>query len=137
MLIRETSTVRANIHGIAERGVQIAIDDFGTGYASLSYLHRFAIDVVKIDRRFIDLCGIDPRSTQLVESIVRLSDIMSIEVIADGVETEQQARTVLDLGCTRAQGSPYSPAVPQDDFLVLVATGFAPIVPAGEVADEG
>ena len=137
VLVRETSTVRANIHGIAERGVQIAIDDFGTGYASLSYLHRYAVDVVKIDRRFIDLCGIDLRSTQLVESIVRLGEIMGIEVIAEGVETEQQARTVLDLGCTRAQGYLFSPAVPQDEFLALVATGFAPIVPAGEVADEG
>ena len=128
VLIRETSTVRANIHGIGERGVRLAIDDFGTGYASLSYLHEYAIDAVKIDRRFIELCGIDVRSTQFVESIVRLGEIMGIDVTAEGVETEQQARTVLDLGCTRAQGYLFSPAAPQAAFLELLGAGFDPIM---------
>jgi len=128
VLVRETSTVRANIHGIAERGVSIAIDDFGTGFASLTYLHRYAVDVVKIDRRFIELCGIDLRSTQLVEGIVRLGEIMGIDVIAEGVETVQQARTVLGLGCPRGQGYLFSAAVPQEDFLALIATGFEPVV---------
>jgi diguanylate cyclase (GGDEF)-like protein/PAS domain S-box-containing protein len=127
VLLRETATVRANIHGIAERGVSIAIDDFGTGYASLSYLHRYAVDVVKIDRRFVDLCGIDIRSTQLVEGIVRLGLIMGIDVIAEGVETTQQAQAVLALGCTHAQGYRYSPAVPQAEFLQLIVSGFDPI----------
>jgi diguanylate cyclase (GGDEF)-like protein len=127
VLLRETSTVRANIHGIGERGVRIAIDDFGTGYASLSYLHRYAVDVLKIDRRFVELCGIDVRSSKLVESIVKLGEIMDIDVIAEGVETLQQARSVLELGCPRAQGYLFSPAVAQDEFLAIAAAGFEPV----------
>lgn len=68
----------------------------------------------------MDLCGIDLRSTQLVEGIVRLGEIMGIDVIAEGVETTRQARTVLGLGCTRAQGYLFSPAVPPEEFLELI-----------------
>jgi diguanylate cyclase (GGDEF)-like protein/PAS domain S-box-containing protein len=127
VLLRETATVRANIHGISERGVSIAIDDFGTGYASLSYLHRYAVDVVKIDRSFIELCGIDVRSTQLVEGIVRLGRIMGIDIVAEGVETLPQAQTLLGLGCTRAQGFLFSRATPADEFLELIGSGFPPV----------
>jgi diguanylate cyclase (GGDEF)-like protein/PAS domain S-box-containing protein len=127
VLLRETATVRANVHGVSERGVSIAIDDFGTGYASLSYLHRYAVDVVKIDRRFIELCGVDIRSTQLVEGIIRLGRIMGIDIIAEGIETLQQAQTVLGLGCARAQGYLFSRAVPREEFLELLVSGFPPI----------
>jgi len=134
VLLRETATVRANIQGISERGVSIAIDDFGTGYASLAYLHRYAVDVVKIDRRFIEMCGVDVRSTQLVEGIIRLGRIMGIDVIAEGIETLQQAQTLLGLTCTRGQGYLFSPAVPREEFLELLTAGFPPI---GSIAAVG
>lgn len=127
VLLRESATVRANVHGVSQRGVSIAIDDFGTGFASLSYLHRFAVDVIKIDKSFVELSALAERSARLVEGIIRMGRIMDIDVIAEGVETTQQAQTLLGLGCVRAQGYLFSPAVPASDFLDFIDDGFPPI----------
>jgi diguanylate cyclase (GGDEF)-like protein/PAS domain S-box-containing protein len=127
VLLRETATVRANVHGVSERGISIAIDDFGTGYASLSYLHRYAVDVIKIDKSFVDVSGRSAHSARLIEGIIGMGRIMDIDVIAEGVETTQQAQTLLGLGCVRAQGYLFSPAVPAADFLDLIRDGFPPV----------
>jgi diguanylate cyclase (GGDEF)-like protein len=103
--------VLATMQTLRERGVRFAIDDFGTGYASLGQLRRLPFDVLKIDRSFIrDLDGSAQRS--LVETILALGAQMTLETVAEGVETEEHAATLRALGCTAGQGFLYSRALP-------------------------
>lgn len=90
----------------------IAIDDFGTGYASLSYLRRFPVDVLKIDRSFVEGLGGDPQSTALVAAVINLAHTLELTAIAEGVETAEQHAKLRSFGCDAAQG--YYLGAPQD-----------------------
>jgi EAL domain-containing protein (putative c-di-GMP-specific phosphodiesterase class I) len=94
---------------LREIGVRLAIDDFGTGYSSLAYLKRFPVDVVKIDRAFIEPlnCG-DTSEESLVAAIIAMTAALRLTTVAEGVETEWQARRLAHLGCTAAQGYLFS-----------------------------
>jgi len=85
-------------------GVRVHVDDFGTGYSSLEALHRFPIDALKIDRSFVARLETDPRSRELVSTIIMMAHGLEIDVIAEGIETREQQRMLMDLGCQRAQG---------------------------------
>jgi len=86
-------------------GIRIAVDDFGTGYSSLSHLQRFPVDVLKIDKSFIDpLSAQDPESTALVTAIIGLAGTLGLEVIAEGIEHQSQLHHLIELGCHRGQG---------------------------------
>ena len=124
-LLRETDTVRRNLHGIHERGVKIAIDDFGTGYASLTYLRRYPVDVLKIDRSFVTHIASNDFDRRLVAGIMALVGHLEISVTAEGVESPEQAASLLGLGCRGAQGFLYSKAVPPGDVDALLDTTFA------------
>ncbi|MCU1357498.1 MAG: diguanylate cyclase/phosphodiesterase with sensor(s), partial [Acidimicrobiales bacterium] len=89
--------------GLRELGVRIAIDDFGTGYSSLNYLRALPVDVLKIDRAFAETLD-GATDSVLLEAIVRLGHSLGIEMIAEGIEREDQAATLRRLGCRRAQG---------------------------------
>jgi diguanylate cyclase (GGDEF)-like protein/PAS domain S-box-containing protein len=104
VLLDEPEHVSETIGRIARHGVRFALDDFGTGYSSLAYLGRLAIDGLKVDRSFVDALGRSRRSTAITTAIVRMAQALSIEVTAEGVETETQLRLVRDLGCELAQG---------------------------------
>jgi diguanylate cyclase (GGDEF)-like protein/PAS domain S-box-containing protein len=127
VLLRESSIVRDNMREIDARDVRIAIDDFGTGFASLSYLHRYDVDVIKVDRSFVARTTDDELSAKLVRGIIRLARTMDIDVVAEGVETPAQAERLLALGCDRAQGYLFAPAVPAEEFLGLLERGFDPV----------
>jgi EAL domain-containing protein (putative c-di-GMP-specific phosphodiesterase class I) len=101
-------------------GVALSIDDFGTGYSSLSYLHHLPVDELKIDRSFIAGLGRDRRDRHLVEAIVGMARALGLEVLAEGVETEQQLQTLVSLGCTRAQGYLFSRPQPPDRLVSLL-----------------
>jgi len=96
--------------------VKVALDDFGTGYASLTYLRRYHIDVVKLDRSFVTDIDTSPRDQRLAAAVVAMAQQLDIRVTAEGVETRAQADVVRKLGCTGAQGYLWSPAVPPDEF---------------------
>jgi len=86
-------------------GIRIAVDDFGTGYSSLSHLQRFPVDVLKIDKSFIDpLVHEDSGSSALVTAIIGLAQSLGLDVIAEGIEHESQRRRLIDLGCSEGQG---------------------------------
>jgi len=89
---------------LKDLGVKLAVDDFGTGFSSLSYLKRFPVDILKIDQSFVSDLGIDRDNEKFVNSILRLADTLGLEVIAEGVETEQQADILRALGCQTVQG---------------------------------
>lgn len=93
---------------LRELGVQISIDDFGTGYSSLSHLQRLPIDYLKIDRSFINLMNSKHENGEIVRAIVMLAKNLNMQVIAEGVETEEQALQLIDLDCAFGQGFLYS-----------------------------
>lgn len=97
-------------------GVAISIDDFGTGYSSLSYLKRFPIDILKIDQSFVAGLPEDAYDTALIEAVLAIAGALNLSVIAEGVETGDQARTLVDLGCDKAQGYHFYRPLTADDF---------------------
>jgi EAL domain-containing protein (putative c-di-GMP-specific phosphodiesterase class I) len=103
------------------QGVRVALDDFGTGNSSLTLLRELAIDSVKIDRSFVADLGIDPIDTAIVRNVTALAHDLGLSVVGEGVETVEQARRLAELGCRHAQGYLWSPAVPIDELLSLVA----------------
>ncbi len=101
----ETGVIQQrNLRRLKELGTPIVLDDFGTGYSALSYLRRFPIDVIKIDRSFVDALVEDRTSAALVEAILTMSRGLEMEVVAEGIESEHQAALLQGLGCRYAQG---------------------------------
>jgi len=94
----------AKLHELRAMGVQLSVDDFGTGYSSLSYLQRFRYDSLKIDRSFVSRMGSARGSRTIVETILQLAHDLGIGVVAEGVETEDQARRLRELDCPHGQG---------------------------------
>ncbi|MEV0569150.1 NaeI family type II restriction endonuclease [Dactylosporangium sp. NPDC050588] len=107
----------ARLDALRADGVRVAIDDFGTGYSSLAYLVHLPVDVLKIDRTLI-ATAVD---TTLMRAILQLAGGLSLQTVAEGVETEEQAATLRSLGCEHAQGFLYSRAVPPDDLDALLS----------------
>ena len=113
-LVQNESAAARCLHRLRHLGLKLAIDDFGTGYSSLSYLHRMPIDVLKIDASFVQTMATDEKNRRIVETILSLGKNLGVEVIAEGVETAQQARVLTGLGCSYVQGHLFSPAVDAD-----------------------
>ena len=111
MLVADPAAALTTLHELRERGISIAIDDFGTGYSSLAYLKTLPVDMVKIDRTFV--AGIDRSGDDyaIISAMIRLVQVLDKQVVAEGVETEQQLDLLKDLGCDMAQGFLFSPAV--------------------------
>jgi EAL domain-containing protein (putative c-di-GMP-specific phosphodiesterase class I) len=108
VLMQNSEDVLATLAQLKKLGVRIAIDDFGTGYSSLSYLHRFPIDILKIDRSFVEQLGSIQEGAGLARAIITLGDTLGLEVVAEGIELEQQQRELIELGCVAGQGYYYS-----------------------------
>ncbi len=104
LLLRDDQQVWTDLTALHELGVKIAIDDFGTGYSSLSYLQQFPIDVLKIDKSFIDNAAASPKQTALVEAIIRLAATLDLQVIAEGIEDAAQRDVLARMGCPLGQG---------------------------------
>ena len=106
---------------LRQLSVRVYLDDFGTGYSSLSYLHRFPVDVIKIDRSFVMAMDEERENTQIVESIVAMAERLRLDVVAEGVETAQQAQRLYDLGCSRLQGYAFAKPLSETDVEKLLS----------------
>jgi EAL domain-containing protein (putative c-di-GMP-specific phosphodiesterase class I) len=129
VLVENEAAASRCLHRLRQLGLRIAIDDFGTGYSSLSYLHRMPIDLLKIDASFVQTMVTDEKNRRIVETILALGKNLGVEVIAEGVETAQQAQVLTRLGCDYVQGFLFSEAVDMDAAARLVESE-APFTPA-------
>jgi diguanylate cyclase (GGDEF)-like protein len=108
------------LEAISRMGVLVSVDDFGTGYSSMSYLRRFPIDKLKIDRCFVEEMTRRPQDASIVGAIISLAHSLHLKVIAEGVETPEQLALLAELGCDQYQGFHFSPALLPDQFADLV-----------------
>jgi diguanylate cyclase (GGDEF)-like protein/PAS domain S-box-containing protein len=117
LLMQQTEATREKLRELKALGVSLAVDDFGTGYSSLGYLHRFPIDVLKVDRQFVE--NVDEGSGQaakIVKTIVNLAQNLDLTTIAEGIEREAQVRALAGLGCEDGQGFLFARPSPADAF---------------------
>jgi diguanylate cyclase (GGDEF)-like protein/PAS domain S-box-containing protein len=123
---------------IRDLGVRVALDDFGSGYSSLSHLRRFPIDIVKIDKSFVDDVANDGVESAIARSIIELGHAMNIQTVAEGIEAGEQAERLLDLGCELGQGyffsRPQDPATWQQLLARTDETPLAPSIGTGDLS---
>jgi diguanylate cyclase (GGDEF)-like protein/PAS domain S-box-containing protein len=135
VLVEESATAMSSLTALSELGVRLVLDDFGTGYSSLAYLNRFPFHALKIDRSFVDALGIEQEATAIVEAIIGMARALSLEVIAEGVESEVQLAELRRLGCDYAQGHLFHAAMPEREVGRLIAEGapgYSGILPEGK-----
>jgi diguanylate cyclase (GGDEF)-like protein len=116
ILINESITIPRVLDQIRESGISLSIDDFGTGYSSLAYVQRFPFQTVKIDRSFVTPLDKAGGENQLVGAIVAMAQALGLSTIAEGVETLEQQKRLVELGCHTAQGFLYSRPVPAEQI---------------------
>jgi diguanylate cyclase (GGDEF)-like protein/PAS domain S-box-containing protein len=133
LLLGDDEQINADLAALRAAGVRVSIDDFGTGYSSLSYLHRVDVDTLKLDKSFVDTIAASAQQYDLVRGIIQLAHTLQLDVVAEGIETEQHRALLADAGCAYGQGYLFSRPVPQPQvsrWLMDHATGVMRIEPA-------
>jgi diguanylate cyclase (GGDEF)-like protein/PAS domain S-box-containing protein len=126
VLIEEADAPIAVLAELRDRDLQLVLDDFGTGFSSLSYLQRFPLDGLKIDRSFVSGLEIETGGgAPIVDAVTRMAAGLDLHLVAEGVETEAQAARLIDLGCTYAQGYLFARPMPADQISEYLAMGAA------------
>jgi len=121
-MVADVDGAAATLQRLRALGVQFALDDFGTGHSSLARLGSYPFDVVKIDRSFVIRMTDGHRDQAVVQAVLHLADAFAMDVIAEGVETQDQRQLLVDLGCERVQGFLFSrPVIPTEAFRLLAA----------------
>ncbi|MCU0971124.1 MAG: EAL domain-containing protein [Gammaproteobacteria bacterium] len=117
-LLTDLETNRRTLEQLYQRGVSIAIDDFGTGYSSLAYLRHLPVNTLKIDRAFVEQLSEDPADQAIVRAIIAMAHSLGVEVVAEGVDSEQRAVILAKMGCDIGQGYLFGRPVPAEQFPV-------------------
>jgi len=120
LLMEDTEAARQCLQRLKHIGVRISIDDFGTGHSCLNYLLRFPIDILKIDKSFVNDIGVGEDSSIIIEAIISLARSLKIDTVAEGVETQQQLEFLIENGCPVAQGYLFGHPIPRDDIQPLL-----------------
>jgi EAL domain-containing protein (putative c-di-GMP-specific phosphodiesterase class I) len=135
VLMQDTDATIAELRALKELDVRIAVDDFGTGYSSLRYLQRFPFDILKIAKPFVDGVAEHGDEAIMARTVVDLSRNLGLATIAEGIEHEEQAAALRDLGCSLGQGFLYSRPLAADAMTsVLMGAGFPLIAPQSVTA---
>jgi diguanylate cyclase (GGDEF)-like protein len=114
VLMVDTSATISRLVQLKSLGVRLAIDDFGTGYSSFAYLRRFPVDIIKIDKSFVDGVATEPTASALVDAMIRIGKTLQLETVAEGVELVEQADRLRTLKCDIGQGYLFSRPLPSD-----------------------
>jgi EAL domain-containing protein (putative c-di-GMP-specific phosphodiesterase class I) len=120
--VRTLAGNTATLESLRDLGARISIDDFGVGYSSLAYLKRLPADSLKIDRSFVKGLDEDVEDTAIANMIIELAHTLGLEVIAEGVETEEQARLLCEMGCDMAQGYHFAGPLPPEDIPAVLSS---------------
>jgi predicted signal transduction protein with EAL and GGDEF domain len=123
LLGRRGDHVEQSLRLLSNEGIRIVLDDFGTGYASLSHLKQFPVYGIKIDKSFVQEMHNQPENVAIIEAILNLGSRLGLDVVAEGIETEQQAHDLLLLDCHLAQGFLFSRAIPAEGVKALLLDG--------------
>jgi EAL domain-containing protein (putative c-di-GMP-specific phosphodiesterase class I) len=123
VVLEHVDTALKNLNRLRALGIQLSVDDFGTGYSSLSYLQRFHYDELKIDRSFVSRLGDGSDSRAIIETILGLANNLGIGVVAEGVETAEQAERLRSMACPHGQGFWFSEPVTSEVAASLLAAG--------------
>ncbi len=123
LLMQDPDRAFEILQGLKSLGVQIALDDFGTGYSSFSYLHRFPIDSIKIDRSFVSKMTTDIKSREIVRTLCELATSIGMSIIAEGIESMDELQMLLGFGAGFGQGYFYSKPLPDSDFARMIHDG--------------
>ncbi len=121
VLIEKTQTAAEILSQLVERRIQVALDDFGTGYSSLSYLHKFPIHTLKIDRSFISSLGSNSENSEIVKAIVNLGLNLGLEIVAEGIETQEQLQFLTENYCQVGQGYYFSKPLDAEAAFTLLS----------------
>jgi EAL domain-containing protein (putative c-di-GMP-specific phosphodiesterase class I) len=120
MLLEKIEGVILTMNALNEIGVQFSLDDFGTGYSSLQYLKRLPLDQLKIDRTFVRDIAADNSDKAIVNTIIVMAQSLGLDVIAEGVEMEDQRQLLMDRGCKHFQGYLFGKPMPIEQFEALL-----------------
>jgi diguanylate cyclase (GGDEF)-like protein len=126
VLMKHVDSTLSILNALKSEGVGLAVDDFGTGYSSLSYLERFPIDTLKIDQSFVRQITRASEKTNLVTAIIGMGHNLSLQVVAEGVETREELEFLQSYGCDEAQGYYFARPMPPEDFTEMFALGLQP-----------
>ena len=121
VLLDDSPTTARAIADLGALGVPLVLDDFGTGFSSLSYLHRFPLTGLKVDRSFVIAVTTSPRQRALVGAMLRMAEALGLDVVAEGIETPEVAEILRSMGCSRAQGYLWARPMADEDFARLLA----------------
>jgi diguanylate cyclase (GGDEF)-like protein len=121
VLMTDTDIAVQRLKELKQLGVQLAMDDFGTGYSSLSYLSRFPVDILKMDRSFLR-DGATPQTSPLASAVITLGETLQLEIVAEGIESDEQWRGLRDLGCGSGQGFLFAEPMDADATLEYLRT---------------
>ncbi len=119
--------IPAEVARLRKHGIKVSIDDFGTGYSSLSYLHQVPVDVLKLDKSFVDTMTTSDRQHALVRGILQLAATLSLPVVAEGIETEAEHRLLADAGCAYGQGFLFARPLTEQDAQLRIEQEAAPV----------
>ena len=123
VMVGDAEELTRTLAALKAIGVRLILDDFGTGYSSLAYLTRLPLDVLKVDRSFVDGLGTESRDTAVTEAIIAMSHALSLQVVGEGAETDLQVSELTRLGCDFVQGYHFSRPVPAHEITAMLQAG--------------